>query len=599
MFLLLLLIFTASIHITVYANEFDDQAEVEAEAGMTWDEIMEMSQQSSRGLTPIQGLVLWMFAMLAFLKLAQKMDGMLQSLGLNVSQTGGRVMGDLLMAGFAISKIGGMASKITGRGGSSAGSSGGKQASSGGGRNASPPGGGRPIVPSNPSGGRPAPNEPPKKAPINSDTGGSHHRNPGSDSSLPEKASRRTSPSGRPDMQPDTNPHPYESSQEKMPHPEPNKESASEIAGEPPVPKQGGKLAYMKGLGKATLNRGVIGAGSYIGKSAYRGVAGAFARRKDGLGENNNESPKPIDGNSKDPVPPQIPNQPPSNVSEWNDAKPKDSSVQPNVPNESDWIDAGYSGSTDAVPPSPIGTDYNSGEPSDSKKEDDDAGTSQESDNPYFDYTAIPSNPSDSPNIINPENNENWNQTAPNETGDGVPSGSVHTDSNVGNIPAPAQPDDTINNDEKRVKDSDGSSRPKHQSTNESPNPKPNAATPIRNNDVVSAAQPKQPIRSHTSSTIPQSTPQAGDVTQPTAHKPHVTMPPESVRPSANPGKVRTESSGAVQYTEQTGQNHTPSHHTPVRSNNPRNATQSPHTQDRPNTVTRGRRRTSDKKPKK
>jgi len=69
---------------------------------MPWDQINEMSQNSPNSLSPMQGLILWMFTIIAFLKLAQKMDDLLQKLGLNVTQTGGRALGDLMVAGMAI-----------------------------------------------------------------------------------------------------------------------------------------------------------------------------------------------------------------------------------------------------------------------------------------------------------------------------------------------------------------------------------------------------------------------------------------------------------------------------------------------------------------
>lgn len=120
----------------VYANpldELDNREETESAAGITWDEINEMAQNSPNSLGPLQGLMLWMFAIIAFLKLAQKLDSMLQSLGLNVTQTGGRALGDLVMAGMALKNIGGAVSRGMGMlgvgGGGSSGSSGGSGSS--------------------------------------------------------------------------------------------------------------------------------------------------------------------------------------------------------------------------------------------------------------------------------------------------------------------------------------------------------------------------------------------------------------------------------------------------------------------------------------
>jgi len=75
-----------------------------------------------------------MFAIIAFLKLAQKLDNLLQSLGLNVTQTGGRAVGDIIMAGMALKHAGnalskGMGALGLGKGGSKGGSSSGSSLS--------------------------------------------------------------------------------------------------------------------------------------------------------------------------------------------------------------------------------------------------------------------------------------------------------------------------------------------------------------------------------------------------------------------------------------------------------------------------------------
>jgi len=130
-------------NVTVYASS----SSTESTAGITLDEINEMSQNSPHSLTPTQGLVLWMFAILAFLKLAQKMDSLLQSLGLNVTQTGGRAVGDLLMAGMALKNVGSAFSKGmgmlgfgrgSGSGGSATGTGSGTGTRSAGGSGSSP-----------------------------------------------------------------------------------------------------------------------------------------------------------------------------------------------------------------------------------------------------------------------------------------------------------------------------------------------------------------------------------------------------------------------------------------------------------------------------
>lgn len=128
--IVLLLMFASSINL--YASNLDaldNRDDVENTAGITSDEINEMAQNSPNSLTPIQGLVLWMFAIIAFLKLAQKMDDLLQKLGLNVTQTGGRALGDLMVAGAALRNAGKLMSKGMGAlglgGGSGSGSGGG------------------------------------------------------------------------------------------------------------------------------------------------------------------------------------------------------------------------------------------------------------------------------------------------------------------------------------------------------------------------------------------------------------------------------------------------------------------------------------------
>ncbi|MCL2620173.1 MAG: hypothetical protein FWD97_04475 [Defluviitaleaceae bacterium] len=143
--------------VRVYASsidDLDDRAGTEAIAGITWDEINEMSINNPNSLGPVQGLVLWMFAIIAFLKLAQKLDNLLQSLGLNVTQTGGRAIGDLIMAGMALRHVGGAISKGMGAlgFGRKGGSSGGGSPSGGGTGTGGMPSGGSPIPSSSPSG---------------------------------------------------------------------------------------------------------------------------------------------------------------------------------------------------------------------------------------------------------------------------------------------------------------------------------------------------------------------------------------------------------------------------------------------------------------
>ena len=100
--LVLVLFLTVRIALVVYATD----------SPWTEDELREMENQSTIGLTALQSLVLWMLLIVAFLKLAMKFDDMLNKLGLNVTQTGGRAIGDLLAVGMAmkgLSKIPSMA----------------------------------------------------------------------------------------------------------------------------------------------------------------------------------------------------------------------------------------------------------------------------------------------------------------------------------------------------------------------------------------------------------------------------------------------------------------------------------------------------------
>ena len=121
-----------SVHASNPADNLDNRYQTENTAGITMNQINEMSANSPNSLTPIQGLMLWMFAILAFLKLAQKMDNLLQSLGLNVTQTGGRAVGDLLVAGMALRNAGSLISKSMGMFGFGGGGSGGAAAAAGG-----------------------------------------------------------------------------------------------------------------------------------------------------------------------------------------------------------------------------------------------------------------------------------------------------------------------------------------------------------------------------------------------------------------------------------------------------------------------------------
>ena len=193
------------------ADNLDNRGQTESTAGITWDQINEMTQNSPNSLTPIQGLVLWMFAIIAFLKLAQKMDDLLQKLGLNVTQTGGRALGDLMVAGMALKNMGNVFSKGMGAlglgggsgggssGGASAGTTGGGPSSAGGGPTSIPSGGprgGASPAGSSPGGaspgGRTAPGSVPPSAAA---TGNSSTATSTTDGSNPAATSR--SPVGR------------------------------------------------------------------------------------------------------------------------------------------------------------------------------------------------------------------------------------------------------------------------------------------------------------------------------------------------------------------------------------------------------------------
>ena len=331
--LILTVILTTVSYTTVYADLFDDQAQVEADAGMTWDEIMEMSQQSSSGLTSLQGLILWMFAMLAFLKLAQKMDGMLQSLGLNVSQTGGRVASDLLMAGFAISKIGGMASRLTGRAGAGAGAGAATGNSGSNPTNSASPGRssnragqspGRPHVPSSPISGRAAPG---RTAPA--PTGG--------------RASRSSVHGSSSDGSHDTTHTPFDTASPDSTSARVRTPETTGRSGRVPAAEEDSAPSFAQGLKKAVINKGAIGAGVYVGKSAYGKIADSITRRReDSLADRAASSgEKPLKDTSS--LPP-MPVQAPVKQDDWKPSKPLDSATAQPLetplasPDKIDWI---------------------------------------------------------------------------------------------------------------------------------------------------------------------------------------------------------------------------------------------------------------------
>jgi len=242
----------------VYAspNQLENQGETESTAGITMDQINEMSQNSPNSLTPIQGLVLWMFAILAFLKLAQKMDSLLQSLGLNVTQTGGRAVGDLVMAGMALKHIGsafskGMGMFGLGKSGGSSGSASGTGSGTGT-RNAGSPG--------------PAPI--PTGSPGSNPGGGSHGRTSPNVASPTGTAPSTQGPGSR-------NP-------------------VGKFAG------WMGKDGFAQGAIKAGAKGGVIGVGAYGVKTGVSKIGSAVSARFNGDGISSD--PKGTAPNNQQPI---------------------------------------------------------------------------------------------------------------------------------------------------------------------------------------------------------------------------------------------------------------------------------------------------------
>jgi len=249
-----IVIFLAVSPTFVYASNpvdaLDDRMETESLAGITWDQINEMSQNSPNSLSPIQGLVLWMFAILAFLKLAQKMDSLLQSLGLNVTQTGGRAVGDLIMAGMALKHVGGAFSRGMGMLGF-------------GGRGGGSPSGGVPSggVPSGSSAGHTG------AAPIPTRSPASGVAPVGSSPIGGTSPSGRTSPSGMPTA----------AATGATPHGTPvgagNRTSTSAPTG------GNANDSFPRGVANAALKGGVVGAGIYTAKTGATKVGEMVSAR--------------------------------------------------------------------------------------------------------------------------------------------------------------------------------------------------------------------------------------------------------------------------------------------------------------------------------
>ncbi|MCL2274211.1 MAG: hypothetical protein FWC16_04725 [Defluviitaleaceae bacterium] len=271
-----IVIFLAISPTFVYASNpvdaLDDRMETENLAGITWDQINEMSQNSPNSLSPIQGLVLWMFAILAFLKLAQKMDSLLQSLGLNVTQTGGRAVGDLIMAGMALKHVGGAFSRGMGMLGF-------------GGRGGGSPSGG---VPSGSSTGHTG------AVPIPTSSPGSGVAPVGSSPIGGTSPSGRTSSSGMPTA----------AASSATPHGTPAGAGYRTPASAP----TGGNAndSFPRGVANAALKGGVVGAGIYTAKTGAAKVGEMVSARMADKGissDSNNELPNNNNATLAKPLP--------------------------------------------------------------------------------------------------------------------------------------------------------------------------------------------------------------------------------------------------------------------------------------------------------
>ena len=96
--LIILFITTFDIY-SVSANTYN----LELNAG-AWNNVGEMSENSpsDRQMTPVEAYVIWMLVLIAFLKAAQKLDDLLNKLGLNVTSSGGGLARDIMIAGMGL-----------------------------------------------------------------------------------------------------------------------------------------------------------------------------------------------------------------------------------------------------------------------------------------------------------------------------------------------------------------------------------------------------------------------------------------------------------------------------------------------------------------
>jgi len=129
------------------------------DGGIAWDYIQQRHDATGSGMGSIAGLILWMFFIIGFLKVAQRLDNYVSQLGLNAAQTGGRLGGAMLMSMVAMKVAGKALGRSGGVGGGGGAPSGGKAAgaaaASGGTSSPVIPTGGKGTPSATPPGGKP------------------------------------------------------------------------------------------------------------------------------------------------------------------------------------------------------------------------------------------------------------------------------------------------------------------------------------------------------------------------------------------------------------------------------------------------------------
>ena len=522
---ILIMIMLAVSPAIVYASvdELDNRVETESIAGITWDEINEMSQNSPNSLTPIQGLVLWMFMILAFLKLAQKMDSLLQSLGLNVTQTGGRAVGDLIMAGMALKHVGGAISKgmgmfgFGGKGGSSSGGTSGTGSgtgtgSAGGGPtpipsgspgSSPPPAGGSPSGGASGTGRTPPSGAPASPAPSGSTSHGSPHGSGASPSSTPAGSTPSSSTASSAETSGAS------SSAKPTPSRNPVGRAAEWMRGD----------GFAQGAIKAGAKGGLIGVGVYSAKAGVSKIGSAVSARMGGGG--NSAGPQgdlPINNN--------IPNNQPSadtKMNEGDNTKDAYTSVNPENYQDAKPLD-------DTSVQTPIPTSINT-------EDYQDTAPDKNSDDSTYDYSSV--------------NDEGFNETDPRITTDTPPipattdNGEHDYESETGK--AETTPQSSADNgetwqDTKPVDDSVGTAPIPTSVNNEgwqdsNPDIKPSvsavtAATAVATSDsreVVSPQPNPAPIKSQQ---------QKGEHAKPTTAIPTAATPPAASIPTSSTSAV-------------------------------------------------------------